>query len=71
MKSSKKVVTRIIGDLTSRGKPEAHWSFEQLPNTGAVVMSVRSDDGQFNAQQELSDKEIEDLINWLQNTKDQ
>lgn len=65
MKSSNKAVTRITGDLISRGKPEAHWSFERDPNNTTVLLSVRSDDGQFNAQQELSESEIQDLITWL------
>ena len=59
----KNVVSRITGDLTSRGKVSAHWSFEKQAEK--VQIAVRSDDGMFNAQQNLTLDDIKELKEWL------
>lgn len=56
---------RIVGDLTSNGKASAHWSLECKPGSKTVQLMVRSDDGQFSAQQVLDEKDIKALSNWL------
>ena len=63
MSSVKSVVSRITGDLMSRGKVTAHWSFET--QAGKVLVAARSDDGMFNAQQTLSLSEVKGLKEWL------
>lgn len=63
-------VSRITGDLSSRGKTSSHWSFDYNESANSLTMAVRSDDGMFNAQQNLSKQEVAELRLWLEQVEE-